>query len=236
MSTLRLFPLNTVLFPGATLDLHVFEPRYRRLVEECREDGQAFGVCLIREGDEAGDPEVMPCEIGTTAEIAEMRPIEGGRYYLKTIGGRRFQIERVVSRDHYITAEVAYLDESPGDEEYAQEVVGKMHNLFGQYVALIAAFSGAEADVDLPDDPIDASYIVAQFLQVADSMKQHLLEAPSPELRLNIELELLRRLIPRLRALGRRKRAAPAAEPADAKDAPFRTRQEQYFGRHFSLN
>lgn len=236
MATLRLFPVNTVLFPGATLDLHVFEPRYRRLVEECREDGQAFGVCMIREGDEAGDPDVMPCEIGTTAEIVEMRPIEGGRYYLRTVGRRRFQIDRIVSRDEYIKAEVSYLDESPGDDEYAQEVVAKMHTLFGQYVSLVAAFSGVETELELPDDPIEASYVVAQFLQVADSMKQHLLEAPSPELRLNIELELLRRLIPRLRALGQRRRSTPSSQTSDAREGPFRTRQEQYFGRHFSLN
>jgi hypothetical protein len=58
VNRLRLFPLNTVLFPGAVLNLHVFEPRYKQMISECLEGGEAFGVCLIREGDEAGDPDV----------------------------------------------------------------------------------------------------------------------------------------------------------------------------------
>ena len=69
---LRLFPLNTVLFPGAVLNLHVFEPRYKQLVSECLEEGAPFGVSLIREGDEAGDPAVSPYEVGTTAEIGDL--------------------------------------------------------------------------------------------------------------------------------------------------------------------
>ena len=229
MAQLRLFPLNAVLFPGATLDLHVFEPRYRRLIEECRASGEPFGVCLIREGDEAGDPDVMPCAVGTEAEIAEIRSLDGGRYYVRTIGARRFHIERVLSRDGYIKAEVTYYAEPPDEPEYADEVVAKMRGLFGQYVKLIAAIAGSKSGLELPSDPVEVSYLVAQFLQVAEATKQKLLEAPSPELRLNIELELLRRLLPRLRALGEKKlSAAPAGE--------FRARQQQYFGRHFSLN
>src|SRR5581483_3931480 len=71
-ASLRLFPLNTVLFPGAVLNLHVFEERYRRLIAECLDTGEAFGVVLLREGEEAGDPDAVPHDVGTTAEIAEV--------------------------------------------------------------------------------------------------------------------------------------------------------------------
>jgi len=76
---LRLFPLNTVLFPGAVLNLHVFEERYRRMIAECLDANEAFGVVLIRDGREAGDPDVTPHDVGTTAEISEVTPLPAGR-------------------------------------------------------------------------------------------------------------------------------------------------------------
>jgi Lon protease-like protein len=237
MGTLRLFPLNTVLFPGAVLDVQVFEPRYRRLVEECREDGQAFGVCLIREGDEAGEPDVMPCEIGTTAEIAEVRPLEGGRYFLRSIGRRRFRIERIVDRRSYLLAEVSYLDDgATSNEEDSKRLAGELRDAFGQYMRLLVEFSGGQPDLVLPDDPSEVSYRIADSLQVADAMKQRLLELASTEQRLRVELQLLRRLLPQLRALVERRREVPPSERSGAPGGASRAEQERFFGRHFSLN
>src|SRR6202035_1120697 len=115
MTRLRLFPLNTVLFPGAVLNLHVFEERYRRMIAECLDTNEAFGVVLIRDGQEAGDPDAMPHEVGTTAEISEVTPLPAGRYYTSTPGGRRSRIERIVSREPYLTAEVQFLDDEDDD-------------------------------------------------------------------------------------------------------------------------
>jgi uncharacterized protein len=57
---LPLFPLQTVLFPGMPFVLHIFEQRYRQMIGECLRDDQPFGVVLIREGEEVGDPLVEP--------------------------------------------------------------------------------------------------------------------------------------------------------------------------------
>src|ERR1700732_2780938 len=103
---LKLFPLNTVLFPGSVLNLHIFEPRYRQMISECLEDGEVFGVCLIREGDEAGDLEGTPHDVGTQAEMSAMPPLDGGRFFLSTVGRKRFRIERILARDPYLLAEV----------------------------------------------------------------------------------------------------------------------------------
>jgi len=237
LQRLRLFPLNTVLFPGAVLNLHVFEPRYKQMISECLEGGEAFGVCLIRDGDEAGDPEVMPHEIGTTAEIGDVTPLENGRYYISTVGRRRFRIERVVEREPFLTVEVSYLPEDgPGDALTVEELVGEIRDVFRDYLRLLVEFSGMHADIELPDDPIDASFLIGDALQVADSMKQRLLELSSTEQRLTVELGFLRRLLPQLRSLLERKREAPQAQPSAAPGGTFRTTQEQFFGKHFSLN
>jgi Lon protease-like protein len=232
-----MFPLNTVLFPGAVLNLHIFEPRYRQLVAECLDQKEAFGVVLIREGDEAGDPDVQPHSIGTTAEIADVTPLPSGRYYLSSIGGRRFRINEIISRDPYLLCDVEYLDEEPSDPETLERLSAEIADEFGDYLKLIVEFSGNSSDVTLPEDPVRASYTIGEALQVADALKQQLLELGSAEDRLEAELGFLRRLLPQLRSLLERKKEREAPEEDEpAPGGVFRTHQEKFFGKHFSNN
>jgi len=234
---LRLFPLNAVLFPGAVLNLHIFEPRYKQMVSECLEGGEAFGVCLIRDGDESGDPGVMPYEVGTTAEIGTVTPLENGRYYISTVGRRRFRVERVIAREPFLTVEVDYLaEDAPEDRSTVDTLVNEIRAVFRDYLRLLVEFSGMQADIELPEDPIEASFLIGDALQVADSMKQRLLELSSTEQRLTVELGFLRRLLPQLRSLLERKRESPQEQRAAAPGGTFRANQEKYFGKHFSLN
>ena len=235
--TLRLFPLNTVLFPGAVLNLHVFEDRYRRMIAECLDANEAFGVVLIRDGREAGDPDVMPHDVGTTAEISEVTPLPAGRYYISTTGGRRFRIERIVSREPYLLAQVEFLDDDdPDPDARASDLTHRVLREFREYARLLVAFSGNSDAVDVPHDPVDASYAVGDALQVADSLKQRLLELRTAEARLAAELGFLRRLLPQLRSLIERKKKQEAVVRSAAPGGEFRKHQEQFFGKHFSLN
>jgi Lon protease-like protein len=234
---LRLFPLNTVLFPGAVLSLHIFEPRYKRMVSDCLDDGEPFGVVLIRDGDEAGDPDAMPYDVGTTAEIGDVTPLDQGRYYINTVGRRRFRIDRVVDRDPYLVGYVTYFEEEDVDEpEVVERLVEEIRSVFRDYLRLLVEFSGVHAEIDLPEDPVDASFLIGDALQVADRMKQRLLELASTEQRLTVELGFLKRLLPQLRTLLQRKRTAPQSEPAATPVGHFRAAQEKFFGKHFSLN
>jgi len=234
---LRLFPLNSVLFPGATLSLHVFEQRYKQMIGECIDEHEPFGVSLIRDGEEAGDPSVTPYEVGTTAEIDGVTRLENGRFYLSTVGRRRFRIERVVAREPYLLAEVTYLEEDPpASRRTLERLVAQIRSVFADYVRLLVEFSGMRAQIELPTDPVDASFLIGDALQVADSMKQRLLELSSTEQRLTVELGFLRRLLPQLRALLERKRAEPASHAAASRHDADRALQERFFGKHFSVN
>jgi Lon protease-like protein len=236
VSRLRMFPLNAVLFPGAALNLHIFEPRYRQMIAECLDANEAFGVVLIREGDEAGDPDVQTHDIGTTAEISDVSPLPSGRYYLSSTGGRRFRILGVISRDPFLLCEVEYLDEAPSDPEAVTHLTDEIASEFREYVGLIVAFSGNPSELELPDDPIRASYVIGDALQVADALKQQLLELSSAAERLDAELGFLRRLLPQLRSLLERKRERETPESAAAPGGGFRAYQEKFFGKHFSQN
>ena len=95
-----LFPLRTVLFPGADLPLRIFEDRYRTMTRELLVSHGQFGVLLIREGKEVGGS-ALPHSVGTTASIEECREIEGGRFVMNARGVRRFttDIDVVVRGD-----------------------------------------------------------------------------------------------------------------------------------------
>ncbi len=237
MSTrLRLFPLNAVLFPGAVLNLHVFEPRYKQMISECIEAGEGFGVVLIREGQEAGDPAVEPHEVGSIAEIVEVTQLPFGRYYISTVGRQRFRINRVISREPYLTVDADLLDEQDRADAEAAQLRDEVRDAFLEYLELIVEFSGQEATVDLPGDAQTTSFVVGDALQVADKVKQRLLELDSTKQRLSIELGFLRRLLPQLRKLLERRASEMQARREQDEVQIHRSEQERYFGKYFSAN
>jgi Lon protease-like protein len=88
---LPIFPLGTVLFPGGSLPLKVFETRYIDMTRECMKSGTPFGVCLIRDGGEVGVP-AMPYEVGCLATITDWDMQQLGVLQIKTRGTQRFRI------------------------------------------------------------------------------------------------------------------------------------------------
>jgi Lon protease-like protein len=225
-----------VLFPGAALNLHVFEPRYKQMIGECLETGEGFGVVLIREGQEAGDPSVEPHQVGSMAEIVDVTPLPFGRFYISTVGRDRFRIRRIVSRDPYLTVDVDVLHDAEDDENEVADLEQRVRQIFLQYLDLLAQFTGEGSSVDLPSDAQGVSYLVADALQVADAVKQRLLEIDSTKQRLRMELGFMRRLLPQMRKLLERRDAERKAKAERGEDEPHRTEQERYFGKYFSLN
>jgi Lon protease-like protein len=234
---LRLFPLNAVLFPGAVLNLHVFEPRYKQMIGECVEAGEAFGVVLIREGSETGDPSVEPHQIGSIAEIVEVTPLPFGRFYVSTVGRERFRIRKIVSRDPYLTVEIDTLpdpqEDDPGEVANLEE---RARAAFLEYVELLVQFTGETPNVDLPADPKSVSYAIGDALQVTDAVKQRLLELSSTKQRLRMELGFLRRLLPQMRKLLERRETERREKAERGEEDVHRGEQERYFGKYFSVN
>jgi Lon protease-like protein len=136
---LPLFPLpNIVFFPHTRLPLHVFEPRYRQMVQDALEADERFGIVLLRPGWESdyfGAPAVYEC--GTVGTIEQAVPLEDGRYNIVVRGDIRFRILDEVSRVPYRTARViAEPDNSPRlAEAYAQrEWLAELSRQYLQYL------------------------------------------------------------------------------------------------------
>src|SRR5215469_14086811 len=224
---LRLFPLNAVLFPGAVLNLHVFEPRYKQLINECLETGEGFGVSLIAEGAEAGDPNVVPHDVGSVAEIVDVQPLPFGRYFISTIGRERFRIEQIVSRDPYIVVDVETVEEDGTDDDEVDDLLGAVRSLFDQYLGIIVEFSGQETPVELPLDAQGTSFLIGDSLQVAEAVKQRLLELNDTKTRLRAERDFLERLLPQLRRLLERRRVELERRGESEEEDAFRAAQEK---------
>lgn len=99
-----LFPLNVVLFPGEHLPLHIFEPRYRRMVRECLETSSPFGMLLAL-------PDGV-VRVGCSAEILHVtKRYEDGRMDILTVGRHPFRILEVDTGDPLLQGHVDYLDD-----------------------------------------------------------------------------------------------------------------------------
>lgn len=112
---LPLFPLNTVLFPGCTLDLQLFEPRYLDMLTRCLKQGSGFGVVALLAGREVGVAASHCAELGCEALIRDWQKLPNGLLGIRVEGGRRFRVgASQVQADQLLLAEVQWL--APGDD------------------------------------------------------------------------------------------------------------------------
>jgi uncharacterized protein len=221
---LPLFPLGTVLFPGLVLPMHVFEPRYRTLVQDLNalpdDVTKEFGVVAIKRGWEVGTPDgevsltagswLSLYEVGCTAEVRQITELPDGRYDLMTVGRRRFKLVGVEATmaTPYLTGEVEWLPEEPGDADRAEELAAGVLAGFQTYLKLMRRDEG-EAGEQLPDDPTVLSHLVAATASLTIEDRQRLLAEPDTVSRLRAERAMLRREI----GLLRRVRAVPVPLP-----------------------
>jgi uncharacterized protein len=188
---LPLFPLQTVLYPGLPIPLHVFEDRYRQMFRRILAADGRFGVVAIVKGRDV-DAGATYHPVGCVAEVAEVNRHADGRLDVVARGHSRFRIDGVVQPAPYIVAEVSELPEATGDA--AEQRTVKAGRLFTRYVSVLLEMTGRPAEpIDLPDDPVAASYLVAAGLQIDLADKQRLLTIPSAAERLAAEATLLRR-------------------------------------------
>jgi Lon protease-like protein len=163
--SIPLFPLHTVLFPGAALPLHIFEERYRLLVR-ARLD---FGVVLIRHGRESGAMEANEIHrVGTLARFQEVEELPDGRFVVVARGLRRFRVLGAIDRSlPYLSARVEMMDEP------SVRAGPRLPRLFERYLSAV----GLEVQPQLdPDVGRRAVWLVGSVLQAEVTKRQRLLE------------------------------------------------------------
>ena len=187
-----MFPLGTVLLPGSVLPLHVFEPRYRALVQDCMAGEPEFGVVLIERGREVGGGDSR-FDIGCVARIVQLSETPDGRFALATVGTRRIRIDEWLPDDPYPRAEVSEWPDGPatdGDGELVERVAANLRRVLAMATELGEPAAPAAA-VELTDDPLVSSYRLAAMTPVGPLDRLALLAAPSVRARLDTLAELL---------------------------------------------
>lgn len=198
---LPLFPLGTVLFPGMQLPLQLFEPRYLQMFEDISRGDSCFGVVLIKEGVEVGEPAV-PFDIGTIARVVQHENTDDGRIVLMSVGQQRFRSLETLQQRPYITARIELL---PADTAVDTAAGPRVQEMFLEYARLVAGMSNEWVrDVPFPNAPSDLAYLVARNLDVSMAVKQGLLEMDTAEECLQAEVEILEMVTEHLRRRVRR--------------------------------
>ncbi len=217
-TTLPLFPLGTVLYPGLLLPLNIFEERYRRLVRDLLDgpEPRRFGVIAIRKGRETGVDGISALhEVGCTATLREVAEQEDGGFHLVTVGTQRFQLMSLDGSMPYLQGEVELLEEQVGDEAAAGLAAQAVQRGFRGYVEALASRESAQVTVpELPDEPVLLSYLVAASMILDLPVRQQLLAEPDAQRRLGAERALLARETTMLRSLT----ATPAP---DLRNTPY---------------
>jgi Lon protease-like protein len=192
MPVLPMFPLNSVVFPGQHVPLHVFEPRYRELIRDVLDGDGEFGIALIREGPEVGGGAV-PVEIGCAVRIVDADELPDGRWEVVCEGTRRFRVVESLGEDPYLRCEVTF-PESPTDIEDPAtiEAAEKLRTTYVDHLRLELAINDAwQKRFHLPLTSSALADLVAGRIDVPSSVKQGVLEATNVAKQIEMLIKVL---------------------------------------------
>ena len=185
---LPLFPLRTVLLPGASLGLRLFERRYLDMISDCGRQGRGFGVCMILQGNEAGVPAV-PAAFGTEAVIEDFGTGDDGLLNLQVRGARRFHVERTRVRDNGLIIGDVRWCEADLDDGLRPE-----HALLATVLQHFLEKAGGEHSKVSNARFDDAAWVgwrLAEFLPLEDAQRLSILQEDDPHERLSLLLQLM---------------------------------------------
>lgn len=220
---LPLFPLNTVLFPGVVMPLHIFEDRYRCLIRDLialpPDTAREFGVVAIKVGYEVGERGVQTIQrTGCAALVTEVTANPDGTYEVTVVGRRRFHVERLDPSHEYLRADVEWLPDGASPEE-SERLAADAAELFDLYRETVAELRGDDVlEGQTPADPVDLSYTLAAALVINLAERQALLEAPDVTARLRLGIRLIRAELRAIAALP----SLPATSMARTRWSPNR--------------
>jgi uncharacterized protein len=173
---LPMFPLGSVLVPGAVLPLHIFEPRYRVLMFDCVRAEPEFGVVLIERGFEVGGGD-QRYPIGTRARITEAAEMPDGRWVIAVVGTQRIRVEEWLADDPYPLAMVEPLaDPPPGADYVSEREKAESEVRRGLTLCRRLGLAGPDPAMELAPDPAAAAWQLVAMAPLGSYDKQRLLE------------------------------------------------------------
>jgi len=196
---LPIFPLSIVLFPGVPLPLHIFEQRYRQMLNDIRVSNNLFGVSYVDAS--TSQQEVPPAgHVGCVAEVSETQTLPDGRSNILTVGVIRYRIEEYLERgDPYLVARVSFFEDEEDDNELLRNSSREVAETFTRIARAVRIINDERASLpDISDtEPQQLSFLVAAAMEVDTDLKQELLEMHSTSERLRRLRDMLARAVGR---------------------------------------
>jgi uncharacterized protein len=219
---LPIFPLNTVMFPGVRVPLHVFEDRYRALVHHLLgisdTSMRLFGIVAIREGYEVGRQGAQSLHrVGCVVQLTEVEPYDDGRFDIEVVGRQRMRLEAVSTSGSYLVGDVTTMTERTPKGNDATREAARTLGTFEEYRRRLSVLRGGEVlDGSMPHDPEYLSYSLAATCLLTLRDRQDLLEAEHARERLVMLRHALREEMRAMRAIP----SLPATEVARTRWSP----------------
>ncbi len=179
-----IFPLPVVQFPSAITPLHIFEPRYRKMIKDVMETDKTFGIVYRPASEEEEtmfESELVPLgSVGCTVEVAIIQELPDGKSNILCVGGNRYRLLEYVEGEPYLQAEVEFFEDEPTFDDLSEETE-RSKKAFKRLLAANRRIreeteSSEEELPDLPNDPQSLSFIVTAYLDISAAEKQELLE------------------------------------------------------------
>jgi Lon protease-like protein len=197
VSELPLFPLSIVLFPGVPLPLHIFEPRYRQMLEDIQAGDSLFGLSYFDPSTSAREmPQVG--SVGCVARVTDSQAFPDGRSNILTVGLIRYRIEEYVERGNpYLVARISYFEDEEENSEALHESSREVAETFTRIARAVRIINDERANLpDIADtEPERLSFLVAAAMEVETEVKQEMLELRSTSERLRRLRDILARAV-----------------------------------------
>jgi Lon protease-like protein len=190
VSELPLFPLRLVLFPGVHLPLHIFEPRYRRMLADCLAGDRQFG--MLYRPDDTAERQIPPGQIGCIARVERSEMLPDGRSNILVAGAGRFALEGFEDTGTpYHVGRVTEVGDVPEAAASLAPLAATVRALFVRVgTAARSLADDSDALPDLPDDPGMLAFAIAAVIDMDGNARQRLLASRSASARLR-EIEML---------------------------------------------
>lgn len=193
-TTLPMFPLNAVLFPGVSVPLMVFEDRYRALVHHllrAEPTDRVFGSVGIREGYEVGDHGAQSLfRVGCRVKMTDVESHADGTFSMVAVGLDRIALEHLDTTGTFPVGHVEERPEAPSN--VPDDIVERARAVFTAYRVALSEFRDDPFTGPLPKDPAYLSWALAAVAPLPLHERQALLEAEDATIRLVMVTDLLR--------------------------------------------
>ena len=186
LEELPIFPLATVLFPGAVLPLHIFEERYKRMIRFATDNGGIFGLSYRADAEVDVETSLDLGSVGCLAKISASMPLEEGKMNLIAIGVVRYRILEIKQLAPFLLARVEPFRDDTEQDSVVEELFKEIRGLCIKFlvVAGILDESGDPLDKNLPEEAEAFSLLLSSLLPIGNGSKQVLLEMTSTRQRL----------------------------------------------------